>query len=564
MLSRWAWRLVLVASLATLAGVVYFFYREYQLLALREQVVKRLDRKDSDEGPCAALLEATNVMKAPGLDQELVRSLGVLRDGFAAEVLSEIDDRPGRSALLGAAKNGMLSLELCEQIKIFADSGQAHPVLALLRFTENQDPCEEALALDEVIAGLGSHRAILLRGLLADVGKLRCLTPAMAEEVAVQAVRMLHDDSAAFDDLDSYLQIAAFLTQWDPLGAAQAGCRIEALGLISRLGNAIGCTPDQIKRILPHYRYPHPIPQSRQGPELPADREMVLINQDGLRCEMRPLDPPVRLFSVACSDLSLISDLEVAVSIERVEFGSVHADLISGLVHVSGEERAAKASTERPKERTWFAYNRTGQALGTTQVTSLKLLAKNSDQELPDAPLRAFCRTSGAKYCYDVDWTQLVEPIETAALYLSRPMDIFLREAVLPQEVQSRLFAEAFGTMPAGPSLPRFYTLGEGRYLVVSVQPGGFEARWPLPDDKGGYKGQVFGVQEGGRVPPTARLLAAMDLQRDGRPELIVQRAPRGLKDGEATDLADEILLVELDPGAERFITVTQLTVHEY
>ncbi len=563
MLARLVWTLLLAASVGTLLGVGVFFYLEYDLLAERQRTVVDLKATARDEGPCAALLAGTATRKLPEADFDLKRNIDVLRQVFAAAVVGAEEDRRGQKALIAAADDGLLSLTLCEQIKMSADIGEAHPVLALLRFTRERDPCEEALALDQVISGLGSHRSLLLRGLVEDVGKLRCLTPAMAQEVAQQVVNMLHDDAQAFDDLD-VLRIANFLSTWAPMAAAQTGCGIEALGHISRLGNAIGCTPYQRDRVLGHYRYLRPIPAGSGAPALAAGQEVFLLWREGKRCELRPMADPPRVLSVACGDLELISELEIAVAIERVEFGLARADLISGLARYSGRTRVTVASTQEPEARSWFAYNRSGQALGVTQVTDLQAIARHSQQEIPDNPLRTFCHESGAKFCYDVDWTQLVEKLAgTPVVFLSRPLDVFLREAVVPAQMRQRLLEEALGEAPKGDAVARIYNLGEGSQLVVESRPGGVQVRWRV-NGNGSWRAQSFGAGEGGAVPPAARLVAAMDLQGDGRPELVIQRAERRDQGGAISDVTDEIHLVHLDVGGDRFVTLTQLTVHEY
>lgn len=48
------------------------------------------------------------------------------------------------------------------------------------------------------------------------------------------------------------------------------------------------------------------------------------------------------------------------------------------------------------------------------------------------------------------------------------------------------------------------------------------------------------------------------------RPELVVQRANRGMRQGQVKDESDQIVLLGLDAKGTRFAALNQLTVHEY
>jgi hypothetical protein len=217
---------------------------------------------------------------------------------------------------------------------------------------------------------------MLLRGLMEDPTRLRCLTPPMNQEVAVQVAAMAHDDPQAFDDLDVQ-RIAAFLNNWAPMQAAQVGCRIDAAGEISRLGQAIGCTSEHKDRLLTRYRYRHPLPAGGGAPALDAGAEVILVWEGRDRCEVRPATGPTRVVTVACADLDLVSGVEVAVLIEQVTFGVARADLIAGLVTYAGDTRAVTASEKDPEVKTWFAYSRTGSPLGTTRMVRLERIGRS-------------------------------------------------------------------------------------------------------------------------------------------------------------------------------------------
>lgn len=80
---------------------------------------------------------------------------------------------------------------------------------------------------------------------------------------------------------------------------------------------------------------------------------------------------------------------------------------------------------------------------------------------------------------------------------------------------------------------------------------------------RGPWRHQSFGKSEGGANPPTASLLAALDLQRTGVPSLVIRRA--GNRAGStACEKTEELLLVRLAKGQDQFSVQNRLTIHEY
>jgi hypothetical protein len=199
-----------------------------------------------------------------------------------------------------------------------------------------------------------------------------------------------------------------------------------------------------------------------------------------------------------------------------------------------------------------------------SEVVTLDDLAQRFGEELPPNPLRAFCRQNGAKYCYDVDWAQVVTKLDgEPVVFLSRPLGVFVAQLDAPLDVHEQLFREAFGRPAIEGATTRVYTMGHGGYLIVEGRPAAVEVRWRLrPEDP--WKAQGFGTPEGGHSPPSARLLAVLDLEADGKPEILVQRANRAVQDGEVKDVSDEIVFMRLDQTAAKFNSVNQLTVREY
>ncbi|MEZ4273095.1 MAG: hypothetical protein R3C68_17185 [Myxococcota bacterium] len=55
-----------------------------------------------------------------------------------------------------------------------------------------------------------------------------------------------------------------------------------------------------------------------------------------------------------------------------------------------------------------------------------------------------------------------------------------------------------------------------------------------------------------------------MDIEQDGVPEIIIHRMVRAMHAGEIKDLMDEVILLNVPPGEDRFVELSRLTVHEY
>ncbi|MBI3178251.1 MAG: hypothetical protein HYZ27_01235 [Deltaproteobacteria bacterium] len=162
-----------------------------------------------------------------------------------------------------------------------------------------------------------------------------------------------------------------------------------------------------------------------------------------------------------------------------------------------------------------------------------------------------------------MDWAQLVSHLDGEPMvFLSRPMRVFLSPTGLAPEAEAVLLNEAFGRPAVADVQRQLYAVGGKGYLAVETHRGGVEVRWKL--GPGAWRGQVFGVGEGGAAPPSARLIAAFDLRGDDRPELVVQRVERARHDGVLKDSLDAILLLELDAAAQRFRPLSRLNVHEY
>jgi len=559
-MSRWWTNLIFLASVVTLGTVVWYFVSEYYEVEHKRQILGELSATGEDDGPCAGLEIARGLERPMSLDFQ--RSVDAQRRGFAGQVVG-VDDVQAQAAFLGADTDGFVDRTLCEQIMLVRSLGETHPVLELLRFTrEGGDPCQDPQGLSQALGSLTSHRSKMLHALMAQVAQLHCIPPWLATRLADMVLEDLRSEPTALDDLDT-LRVAKFLDSWSPVQAAQLSCLLETDGRASKVGSAVGCTPYHKRYVLPRYRSAVGLPAMAGALAVPKRSEVLLLWQEGDRCHVRPESEPPRAATVSCSDLSLLSDVHVAVMVEVVEFGLVRASLMAGVVTYDGATNRVVATKKEPDLKSWYGYDRRGLPLGMTHAVRLKDLGVRYGADVPDHPLRTFCRQSGAKYCYDLDWAQVVGVLEgDPVVYLSRPMRTFLEERSVPTDVAARLFVEAFGRPPAEEGTTRVYALAHGGQLLIEVSPGGLDVRWRLAD--GPWRSKSWGTAEGGRVPPTARLLAAMDLERDGRPELLLQRVHRVQADGSYKDSVDEVMLLSLGPRGVSWQSLNRLTVHEY
>ncbi|MEE8408855.1 MAG: hypothetical protein V3T05_04560 [Myxococcota bacterium] len=552
---------IILGSLTVLGAVAYYFNAEYQDLTHRTRVLSELKKTVDNDGPCAALQRTRELDLSE--DYDLGQVVTTLRRVYAGGIVGNRDDR-ALEALLDADSEDMVDRTLCEQIKLVRDLGDVHPVMELLRYTrQGADACEDPRGLEQVLAGLHSHRLVLLKSLLEDVSELRCLPSWLAANIAGLVLDEVRLEPDAMDELD-VLRVAQFVETWAPIWAAQFACTVQASGGSSRLGATIGCTPYHRRQILPRYRYAKEVADEGLSPAMPAGSDVLLLREEGERCEVRPFDDPPRLLLVACKDLTLLSDLHMAVLVESIHFGLARASLIAGLVRYDGAADRVYPSTELPELRSWYGYSRNGDPLGMTQVVRMTDLAAKFGQEVPENPVRAYCRGLGAKFCYDVDWTQLVNELKgDAVVFLSRPMRLFLHDAHMARDVTDRLISSALGgTVPTHVTY-RVFALGDGGYLIAAIEPGGVELSWRLGAD-GEWQTQSFGAKEGGGAPPSARLLAALDLRNDGRPEVLIQRIDRRNAADGPRDASDAIVLLALERSGKRFAALNTLTIHEY
>ncbi|MEM6531247.1 MAG: hypothetical protein AAF654_01420 [Myxococcota bacterium] len=556
MLARLSLLTVFVLTLAVMAGVFLFYYGEWAEIDRRDKVLTELDRVAEEDGPCAAL-EYLRQVDGPR-SYNLERAIDARKPDYAREILAS-RDRKSIAVLLGADDEGTVDRTLCEEIRLTQSLGERHPVVALLRFTrENVDPCEEADEIAAVLRGLSSHRPNLLRALMADPARMSCFEPDIAQRVASFTVDWLQEDPSGLDDGD-HLEAAAFLNDHAPVRAAQFGCTLEATRASSKVGAAIGCSSDMRERVLLRYRYVGPETDSVSG-------DVLMLGRRGNRCQVRPVDT-VKVLSVNCDLVELVTDVRIAVRVENIAYGLVRADMIAGVADYDGRaKRVSKAGVE-PALGSWFAYDLDGAPLGTTQVVSLEELADRLKEDIPSSPIRDFCRSLGAKYCYDVDWTKTVKAIDgEPSIYLSRPLSIFLEPMNLPLDAEALMIREVFGREPDGASIYRLFRLGETGTLALEGSASAVEIRWRRSESSPWQRESLGAGEAGsnGRLPPSARLLAAMDLEQDGTPELLVQRVFRVMESGKVRDSSDEIVLMVLAQESSQFQVLNRLTVHEF
>lgn len=538
-------------SLAVLAAVVMYLGGAIADVDRRQQVFGHIVGHAEAWGSCAALLEATSLL--PTAAPALRPTLEGLRLSLAGDIVG--GDRRGQEALLSATADRLVDLPVCEQIGLTHSTGELHPILGLLRFTRGGvDPCQDGEALEGVIAGLRSHRGRMLHVLMEHVGQLACLDGVTAARVAKSVASLVREEPAFFDRLD-VLGVASFLSRWAPLDAAQLGCRAEARGDRSRLLAALGCTRYHLAGVLTRYRI-----RAAEG----SRREGYEVGRVGEVCELRPVRGPPRLMRVPCAELEPVSDLDIAVLVDPVDLGGVEVDLVAGLGRFSGAERTLEPAGDQAPVPVWFGYDRLGRPLGTAHAVALSDLAARWGVDLPDNPMRSACRRAGARYCYDVDWAQVVSRLEGLPLvFLSRPAAVFVSPRSAPSAV-AEPFEAAFGRPPGSSGVARAYILSAGARLVVDSQPRHVDLRWQLSAGER-WRSQRLGEPDRASGYAAARLLAVLDVEHDGRPEVIVQTARSdGGREKEVFEAIDTVDLMRWDRQAEKFEVVNRLTVHEY
>ncbi len=561
MLARLSLLTVFLLTVAVMVGVFYFFWGEWDEIERRDEIVSELDVMAEDEGPCAAL-EYLRGLEGPR-SYNLEIAIDARRPDYAREILAS-RNRKSISVFLDANDEGLIDRTLCEDIALSASLGESHPVMALLRFTREQfDPCEEADEISSVLRALSTHRPNLLKALMQDPGRMSCFEPDVAQRVAAFTVDWLEEEPTGLDDGPA-LAAAAFLQRHAPVRAAQLGCRLSALQLESKVGNSLGCSEDMRDRVLLRYRYGPPLPGAEGAEAGPPGSEVLMLGRNGGRCDVLPASGDSRVLTVPCEGLELISDVRVAVRIENVEYGRARAVMIAGVADYDGRDKRVNRAGSEPELGSWFAYDLDATPLGTTQVVSLEELADRYHEEIPSAPIRAYCRSLGAKYCYDVDWTKTVKSIDgEPTIFLSRPLDIFLERLTVPLDVEAALIERAFGHSPENGAIYRLFRLGEDGTLALEAHGASVELRWRRAEDEP-WQRESIGAGEGGGLPPAARLLAAMDLEQDGTPELLVQRAYRAMENGEVRDTSDEIVMMVLEPQGRNFEVLNRLTIYEF
>ncbi|MBN1959862.1 MAG: hypothetical protein JW841_02850 [Deltaproteobacteria bacterium] len=559
MLPRIISRLLVVFSIAGLAGVVYFFIDEFRSLRYREQIVKQTIDIAQKNGPCEAL---ASLRKLGSDDAGVQDTINGLRRRLVTDVTGE-EDPKARNALVSAEREGIVDSALCEQLRLSHQVGEVHPVLSFLRYTrEGSSPCDEETRLSEVLDGLGSHRPIMLRALMRDVQQLGCLSSELKEKIAIMVANIATETPLVFDGLDEP-RIATFLNESAPLAAAQLGCKAQARGGASKLAKAIGCSDSARRDVLVHYLVAKD--KKQQASTANDVDEVVLLYQTGPFCEVMAASGGA-LRTVACRNLTLASDLVIAVAMEKLSYGHAQADLIAGVVNYNGKNATIEFKVPEPEIQSWSAYNIDGESLGTARRVDLAALAALRGESMPDDPLRSYCKKTGAKYCYDVDWAHVVSRTHgVPVIFLSRPTSVFLKTADLTSREAENNFRQIFGRVPQKDSYWRIYILADGSQLLIEASETNVAARWRV-NKTAPWQKQDIGHAEGGTNPPTANLLAVLDIQQNGIPSLVLRRSAheKTEKNDNEQNQNEELLLMQLDQGQNKFVIKNHLTIHEY
>lgn len=566
MLAKVVFNGLLGVAVLALFGAGWFFYGSLARIDSRREVFGTLQQRFESRGACAALVTLRRMNTERQFSASLRATLEDLRQEYARQVVGNAEPATA-SALAGAHRDGLVSGKLCEQIRLAKGLGQTHPVLTLLRFVRTeQDACRRQQLLLPTLQALDSHRPVMVHEIMRQVGRLGCLQASVARGLAHAALEHLRQRPRALDDLNAY-RVARFLRRWAPRQAAALGCLVEVRGDVSVVANAIGCTPRARRRLLPRYRSAEPLTHGRGVSADPAGTEVLLLAREpgSETCQVMTDRPSPSLHRVRCDALTLVSGTQLSVRIEALRFGAVRADLIAGLGRLRPGTRAfAPAARRSPKLQTWYAYDRKGQFLGLADVTSLATVAQETgSQHVPDKPLRAFCRRTGARFCYDVDWAEVVRRVDgRATFFLSRPADgVFLEQLPSGQARQRAraVLAERFRAEARSHAVWRLQNKG---ILVYQAGPQGFELAL-----QGAAEGmaQIHEFTPGARRGLVrARLLAAWDLEPDGRPELVVQQVHQQPEAASPGLESDEIVLMRYVARRNAFEPLNRLVIHEY
>ncbi|MEO0459488.1 MAG: hypothetical protein AAF219_01505 [Myxococcota bacterium] len=538
-----------------------YFYSAWHEVDRRSRIVEHVEHTHAERGACAALEVIGQIEGAVSIS--LQAAIDGRRPDYARAILANPDSRE-LSVFLEADQEGLIDRGLCEEMRLAAEVGETHPVLAMLLFTrERFDPCDEADSIEAVLDGLSTHRSRVLRALFEEPVRLTCFEPSLSERVAIMTLNWLNETPKGLDETD-VIEVASFLQRYAPQESAELGCRFDALRTVSRLGKTIGCGADMRGRVLERYRYASSLSKAA-GSKRERSAELVLVGRDGGRCQVAPLeDVEAGLTTVACNALESVSDVQLAVLIENLRYGRVRADLIAGVLSYDGTVRKLKRSRREPALGSWFAYDLQGHLLGATQVVELDELAERHGERVPRFPLRSFCRREKAKHCYDVDWTKTVAPVEgEPTIFASRPLNVILDPLELPSEAESLLLRDSPLLAEDEETRYRFFRIGREGVLVVASAPGLLRVCWRESDDSIWDQATIRESRKQ-ILAPISRLLAAMDIERDGRPELLLQTAHRALKAGQLRTISDEIVLLTPVSAQNRYEVLTRLTVHEY
>lgn len=550
--------LIVLASVAVLGSVGYFFYREFRATDERSSLLTELATYETRDQPCDGLTRARQLW--PSLDAQTQPGVKQWRRAFTKRIVGEGDPETLRT-VLEAEEAGLVDRALCEQIRLAHDLGEEHPVVTFLRLTrEGADPCADGGRLVDTLQALGSHRPAMLHSLMRNVGRLQCLEPTVASALAGRVLGTTSEAPQLFDDLD-VARIAAFTDAWAPVLAAQTACHAELRGIQSKLFATIGCTPDQRRRLLPIYDVG---PAATPGAPGASQRGRVwLLAQDADLCDVQPITGRTEIVTVDCARLQLRSDVQVATRIETLAYGPVRADVIAGVASYDGASTNLDGTPKEPTLGSWFAYSRDGRLLGTTRQVRLADLAKQLGEKLPEAPLRTACRRAGARYCYDVDWAQVVQSLgDEAMVFLSRPLPVFLAPLEESDETNS-LADESLGRARTPGAVVSTYALGDSGRLLIEQQNDAVELRWRTTS-KGPWQAQSLGRGEGGTPTPAARVVSVMDIDRDGMPELLIERETFRLRGSDKQPENDIVWLARLESTARRFVPMSKLLVREY
>ncbi|MCK5688045.1 hypothetical protein KAI87_02185 [Myxococcota bacterium] len=517
----------------------------------------------AEEGDlCAAFTDPSLLSAFEGSLEEKARA-SKLAIKLASEIVGvEVPEQT--QILYDALKRHLIDRTLCEEIRLASGAGELHPLIGVLEYAYGAvKPCEKPQNLSLLLRALSSHRGYMIHSLFLNMDLLQCLPPGVSLSLSRFALEEVHKDPLLFDDLDM-ARVAGFLTSRTPVDAAGFACEMEASKTPSKLAEMMGCSDTDKSEILTRYRYEREAGSEVEADFIPESRILVLLSRDGEMCKTRSVKGPSQILKLRCSDLHLLSNLEIAFHIDEMKYGAHRLSLATGLALVHGESQRLSPSRRKPSKKIWYGYSQEGALLGLSEISHPgEEKTTERSRAGQKSVMRSFCEKSGARYCFDVDWAESLTSLSaTPSIYTSRPVNIFY-EPILESDLLELWANEVFGIQKTKNAELWGFQLENHGSVLGATQEGRFQIAWRAsPSEK--WQKQSFGGESGKGQLIKARMVVVLNLKIGMGPTLVVQRDVGKKKRSGVVPLFDDVLIMTLNPEWTRFSEKNRLTLHEF